>query len=82
MDVRTVHVRPAASGWETWTNTHEHDCHSSYAGAMQTAMLWAFVYRPACVVMETAGHEELVQYYPDRGFDPARVASGLPELYL
>jgi hypothetical protein len=82
MDVRTVHVREGKTGWETWTKPHEKDCHSSRAGAMQSATLWAFVYRPACVVMDVDGHDELVQYYPDRGFDPGRVASELPELYM
>jgi len=82
MDVRTVHVRPGDHGWETLTSAGAKDCHSSLAGAMQSATLWAFVYRPACVVMDVDGHNELVQYYPDRGFDPARVASELPELYV
>ena len=82
MNVRTVRVREGAGGWETLTNAGERDRHSSRAGAMQSATLWAFVYRPACVVLDVDGHCELVRYYPDRGFDPGRVASELPELYV
>ncbi len=82
MDVRTMHVGPTEGGWLTWTDQGQADRHSSRATAVQAALLWAFVYRPARVVLHADGREELLQWYPERGVEPGRVASALPELYV
>ncbi len=81
MTARTMHIRHDGDTWATWTNDEDLDRHSTRAGALQSALLWAFVYRPASVVLETANGHELVQYYPDRSVDPARIAGSIPAEY-
>ena len=81
MTAHTIHIRHEGDSWLTWTSAADLDRHSTRAGALQSALLWAFVYRPASVVLETREGHELVQYYPDRALDPARIASAIPAEY-
>ncbi len=64
MSQGSIRIIDDGDSWRTETSDGARNVHANRADAMQTAILWARLRRPATVILIEAGREEVIASFP------------------